>query len=227
MDSYFSAILHTNLLINPENTCEIDWLHKQSSAAALTSPWCCCLCGAEGSVPAGCWITPSSLGAAWNNTVTRPQPGGGSQAETPPVHCTRICEKQPPKGQRRHDSLWSFLSTSTSTRGARAQTAPNNHPPRALIRSEGVATVVFGAAAAATCCHFCSPEVTADNLFSTLITEQTGRAVFALADNNVSSSNHSLCSKSALRGEYAEQDALKSAEVKASKIKERFSPLLL
>lgn len=42
--------------------------------------------------------------------------------------------------------------------------------------------------------------------------------MFALADNDVSSSNHSLCSKSALRGEYAEQDALKSAEVKASKV---------
>lgn len=114
--------------------------------------------------------------------------------------------KEPPKGQSRHDSLWSFLSTQLHQRHS-GMTTPNNHPPRALIWSEGVSAVVLRAAAGATCCHFCFLKVTEDNVFSTLMTRQTGCILFVHVDSVAwSSAVRLLCIKYGLKGDSTEQN---------------------
>lgn len=91
--------------------------------------YCRRLCGAKAAVSAGCWGLASFIRTGWDNAAIRPHAAR-------PV-CSHFVRKRHPRDQRRHDSFWSFLSTQLH-KGSPARSAPNNHPPHALICREGV-----------------------------------------------------------------------------------------
>lgn len=172
-------------LIHPE--CFHCWAESRSCHAARSGEgwvcigwWLCSLCctflqcywlcRAKSTASTGCW----SVKTEWDNVVIMSRPGTASQAKMQPVQYVCICGKESPKGQRGYESCLSFLFRSTHQRTV-ARTTPNNHPPHALMCSEGVAAVVFRAAARTTCCQFCFLKSHRGRLcLEIVMTKQTG-----------------------------------------------------